>query len=373
MARFPQVFLYICLSILTACTQDRSAAPLVPSAVPTGGQEIIFGATSRKANGAGFGFERSEHLSLLELGVSIPPKRIPGTLPLGGAEPDPDTDFVLTSQRIHDEISFRKRIKESVDNSPPLQRAVTVFVHGFNNTHAEAAFRTAQLKHDIEIPGTTIFYSWPSRGAPLGYAYDEDSALFARDGLEKLLRATPGTSGVPVVIIAHSLGAHVTMETLRQIEIRSPGWSSRNLSGVVLMSPDLDVELFRSQLDRFQSLPQPFVIFANSRDRALAISQRIRGTNTRERLGNISSLDRLADLPVQVIDTSDLRRSRDLNHFPAANSPELIALLRRLSRVADQQDRRGVDLARLLTGRANKVGGPVRVKLEDTPKNQVAE
>lgn len=351
--------------LLAACAQDRNAAPLIPSATSIGSQEIIFGATSRKAMGSQFGFERAENLSLLELGVSIPPDREKGTLSLGGATPDPHTDFVLTSQTLHSETSFRRRIATTLQNEPAPQREVTIFVHGFNNTHSEAAFRTAQLKHDIEIPGATIFYSWPSRGAPLGYAYDEDSALFARDGLEHLLRETRKATGLPVIIVAHSLGTQLTMETLRQMEIRSPGWSNRNLSGVVLMSPDLDVDLFRSQLERFQTVPQPFLIFANSRDRALGISQRLRGTNTRERLGNISSLERLKDLPVQVIDTSDLKRSRDLNHFPVGNSAELIVLLRRLRTTAETLDSSGTELTRLLPGRFSKLGGAIRVKLED--------
>ncbi|MBT8153611.1 alpha/beta fold hydrolase [Epibacterium ulvae] len=370
MPRVASVFVCLCFAILSACAHDRGAAPIIPAAAGVGQQEMIFGATSRKAEGSGFGSERSATLSLLEMEISIPPERERGTLNLGGADPDPRTDFVISAQTLHDEGSFRRRIKSHLNKIPAYQREVTIFVHGFNNTHAEAAFRTAQLKRDIEIPGATIFYSWPSRGATLGYAYDEDSALFARDGLENLLRATHNATGLPVIIVAHSLGSQLTMEALRQIEISSPGWSKRNLSGVILMSPDLDVDLFKSQIARFQSVPQPFVIFANSRDRALGISQRIRGTNTRARLGNISSLEQLSDLPVQVVDTSNLKRSRDLNHFPAANSPTLIALLRRLRDQADAQERRRIELARLLPGDVSQLGGAVRVELDEEAVEQ---
>lgn len=366
MSKIASVVLCLCISVLASCAHDRGAAPIVPAATQIGHQETIFGATSRKSHGSGFGFERSATVSLLEMNISVPPVRDKGTLNLGGVDPDPRTDFVISAQTDHDEASFRRRIKNVLNEIPAYQREVTVFVHGFNNTHAEAAFRTAQLKHDIEIPGATIFYSWPSKGAPLGYAYDEDSALVARDGLEKLLRATHNATGLPVIIVAHSLGSQLTMEALRQIEIRSPGWSKRNLSGVILMSPDLDVDLFKSQLARFQSIPQPFVIFANSRDRALGISQRIRGTNTRARLGNISSLEQLAGLPVQVIDTSNLKRSRDLNHFPAANSPTLINLLRRLRVQADAQESRRVEFTQLLSGEISRLGGAVRVELNET-------
>lgn len=367
MPKVPGALLSIAVLLLAACAQDRDAAPIVPEAAEIGHQEVVFGATTRRFDGTSFDFHRSPDIRLLELEVSVPANRLSGTLPLGGGDPNPETDFVLTGQTFHSPQSFARSIKDSLKTVPPYQREVTIFVHGFNNTFGEAAFRTAQLKHDIEIPGAMIFYAWPSRGAALGYAYDEDSALFARDGLERLLRKTREATGRPVIVVAHSLGTQLTMEALRQIEIGTPGWSANNLAGVVLMSPDLDVDVFRQQVSRFKKLPQPFVIFANSRDRALGISQRIRGTRTRARLGNISSLDRLEDLPVQVIDTSGLKSSRDLNHFPAANSPTLISLLKRLQIEADSIEERSIDLARLLPGRFSQEGGAVRVQLEEAP------
>ncbi len=45
-----------------------------------------------------------------------------------------------------------------------------VFVHGFNNTFADGLHRTAQIRHDFEIPGVAVHYAWPSAGNALGYA-----------------------------------------------------------------------------------------------------------------------------------------------------------------------------------------------------------
>ncbi len=105
--------------------------------------------------------------------------------------------------------------------------------------------------------------------------HDRDSALFARDGLEALLREIAAAGSNRIVLVAHSLGSSVTMEALRQLRIGGRDDVLNRISGVILMSPDLDVDLFRSQAQRVDPLPQPFVIFTSQRDRALRISAAI--------------------------------------------------------------------------------------------------
>jgi len=104
------------------------------------------------------------------------------------------------------------------------RREVVVFVHGFNNSFSDAAFRMAQLGHDLELPGAHVSYAWPSRANPLGYGYDQDSALFARDGLADLLETVRGAGQPDVIVVAHSMGSTLLMETFRQLEIVRPGW-----------------------------------------------------------------------------------------------------------------------------------------------------
>jgi len=80
-----------------------------------------------------------------------------------------------------------------------------------------------------------------------------------------------------IILVAHSMGARLTMETLRQLELSRPGWSARALDGVLLISPDVNIDVFRSQAARFQTWPEPFVIFASRQDRFLRISAALRG------------------------------------------------------------------------------------------------
>jgi esterase/lipase superfamily enzyme len=86
-----------------------------------------------------------------------------------------------------------------------------VTVHGFNNTMGEGVFRAAQTIRDFEIEGPTFHYAWPSRGAPLAYAADRDAALLARDGIERMLDDIRDAGARGIVIVAHSMGAQVTM------------------------------------------------------------------------------------------------------------------------------------------------------------------
>ena len=95
-----------------------------------------------------------------------------------------------------------------------------IFVHGYNSNFAEGVYRIAQFAHDLQLPGTVVLYSWPSAAEPLGYAYDRDSALFARDGLESLIHEVAHAGAKRILLVAHSMGSGLTMEALRSAAIR---------------------------------------------------------------------------------------------------------------------------------------------------------
>lgn len=314
------------LLVLSACT-DRSVSPTVPAALSVGTNKTVFAVTTRAVDEDGyFGYERSDGVGLLELTVSIPPTHEPGTLKFGYGNPDPERRFTMADRRVFaDRESFIARLRTALRAHPPANREVTVFVHGYNATQAETAFRAAQLVHDMEVPGETVIYSWPSRGQAFGYVYDYDSAIFARDGLERLLRSVRSAGASRVVIIAHSMGSALTMEALRQIELSDPGWSARSLGGIMLISPDLDVDVFRSQVERIETLPQPFILFVSSQDRALNLSARLRGQP--DRLGSSTSVDEISDLPVTVVDGSNISSTASSSHFIPATSPAMIAIM----------------------------------------------
>nr|WP_255732792.1 alpha/beta fold hydrolase [Ruegeria sp. Ofav3-42] len=350
---------------LSACV-DRTVTEIVPSAATVGTPEKIFVSTTRahEADGS-FGFRRGETLKFLETTVSIPPTHTPGTLKFSYANPNPQKEFVLANVTELDGVQgLREHLRGQDD--------VTIFVHGYNSTQTETIFRAAQLTHDIGLPGSTLVYSWPSRATGYGYAYDLDSMLFARDGLERTIRDLKAMGVKRVILVAHSMGGALSMEMMRQAELQEPGWSNRNIEGVVLISPDLDVDLFRSQMRRIKNPPDPFVVMVSQKDKILNISARLRGTDEGERLGNISSIETLEEFPINVIDTTAFSSDAQSSHFVAATSPALLAILssvRRVSNTFGPDERPGIDI--LVPPSQRNPDGATEIILTETGQAQV--
>ncbi|MCM2561987.1 alpha/beta fold hydrolase [Lutimaribacter sp. EGI FJ00015] len=299
---------------------------IVPHALEIGKVRDVHIATTRAvAENGWFGRERSKQLSFTTLSVSVPPNRDPGKLQPGFNNPNPLREFTIAARNdARTEAVFIDRIQDELRKRPPNEREITLFVHGYNNSFLEGAYRMAQLYHDLDLPGVPVHYSWPSAANPLGYTYDRDSVLFSRDGLEDVLRQLHRAGSRRIILVGHSLGTMLVMETLRQIEISDPGWADNALGGVVLISPDLDVELFEMQASRIATLPEPFAIFVNARDRALALSARLNGRT--ERLGNLTNPEALAELPVTLVDVTAFGEG-GLQHFTLGSSPLLLQIL----------------------------------------------
>lgn len=313
---------------LAAC-EPRGEIVVAPEAARANAVETVFIGTTRGVdpeNGNAFSGARNQSTRFARLDIAIPPDRSPGEIrwtPPGRA-PDPRTEFLTTREEIYSGApGFRADLARALSRERRGTREVVVFVHGFNTTFAEGAYRLAQLGHDLDIGGVLVHYSWPSLGHPLGYAYDRDSALFARDGLESVLDQVVAAGAERVLILAHSMGSALTMETLRQLAISRNARVQRRIAGVVLISPDIDVDVFRAEAMRIGTLPQPFLIFTSKKDRVLALSARLSGQ--RDRLGNLTDVAEVADLKVTLLDTTAF--STGIGHFNAGNSPALLAIL----------------------------------------------
>ncbi len=321
----------VVLALAVIGCSDRTAAPIVPDAMNFGLNKAVFIGTTRAVNEAGeFGIDRSTTLRLMEATVSIPPNRALGSVSDGFDKPKPERDFAIAElTQFETRTKFAQRLRREIGNSSNNGREVTIFVHGFNNSFSDSAFRMAQLATDLEIPGAHVSYSWPSRGNPLGYEYDRDSALFARDGLADLMQTIRAAGDPNMIVVAHSMGSALVMETFRQLEIEEPGWVGKHVRGVILMSPDINVDVFRSQFRRIRDVPDPFVVIVSRKDAVLRLSSRLRGQKTQ--LGNISNADEVTDLPITILDVTEFSDRKSGNHFVAGGSPALIQLLRRSS------------------------------------------
>ncbi|WP_212522920.1 alpha/beta fold hydrolase [Actibacterium sp. MT2.3-13A] len=320
------------LAALAACT-PRPDIAVSPAAAQVGTEVPVYVGTTRRPGGdAIFQSARGSQISYARIDVSIPPGHQPGQIEMTARAPDPAQHFMashVAPQAGAD--AFRAELAGALARRSPANREVLIYVHGFNNTFADGVFRTAQIGHDFDMPGVMVHYSWPSSGRPLGYAYDRDSVLFARDGLVALIEEVNRAGARRVLLVGHSLGAHLSMEALRQLSLKRGGSVAPLVDGVILISPDIDVDVFRSQARTIGHLPQPFVIFASQRDRALALSARLSGESNR--LGNLDTVQKVADLEVVVIDVSAYAGGDWLNHLTIAQSPALIRLFSNIAAV----------------------------------------
>ncbi len=288
----------------------------------------VFVATNRQKDESGeiYNGKRSTTVSYDAYTVSVPPTHKPGKVEWAKGKPDPKTDFVTTVQLKFDgSPAFKSAVNDAVKGKQGPGREAVVFVHGFNTSYSEGVYRLAQIKHDFKMPGVAVHFSWPSAAETRYYAYDRDSIVLSRDALQSLLEELADTDVSRIVVVGHSMGTYLTVETLRQISMLGDQKFRRKLGPVVLLSPDIDVDLFKSQLLRINPLPNPFIIFTSSEDKALKLSALI--TGTKDRLGSLASVSEIGNDKVTVVDVSKFKGGDKLDHFAVATSPALISLI----------------------------------------------
>jgi esterase/lipase superfamily enzyme len=339
-----RLLLVITVAVLATGCAPRGKITLDPAARNVGTDKTIWVATDREIDPATgtYGGKRSRQISYSRFDVSVPPDRQPGqiTWPKKGRPVDPQTQFLTTDVTYFSSPDgFRTELGARLRQKPKGKRTATIFVHGFNNTFAEGLYRLAQLSQDLTVPDEIIHYSWPSAGEPLGYIYDRDSTLVARDGFEQLVNEVIAAGADDVVLACHSMGCYLMMESMRQMDIRNPGRLGREVSSVIMLSPDIDVSVFYAQATAIKELPDPFFIFSSQKDKALRLSSFITGQP--DRLGNIIDLQPVSDLKVTVLDTTSY--STGSGHLNIGESPALIALMDQVRKAESSfdQDRSG--------------------------------
>lgn len=286
-----------------------------------------------------FGEPRAGRLTFGRIAVSIPPNHEVGRIEWPSDTPDATRHFVTVDGEAYTGLaSFVRQIARS-DRSGESE--TVLHVHGYNTTHGEAVYGAAQVAHDLDVPVPMVVFSWPSAAQTTGYVYDRDSALISRDNLEEVIVALAREEGRSLFLTAHSMGAYLLMETLRQIALSGRLDLARDINGVLLMAPDIDVELFKEQVDRIGPLPVPFMIMIAEQDRALRLSGLISGRGAR--LGSIDNPEFLSGLGVTIVDVGALSDGRKLDHNIATTSPAALAIFRRLNEVTPPGELNVVD------------------------------
>jgi len=245
------------------------------------------------------------HFALATL--TMPPSHQSGAIesPMWGA-PNPRSHIVVAGEREMDNDEFQAELASHVSGRIGVNRDVLVFVHGFNNSFDEARLRTAQIVADSRFGGVPVMFTWPSKNELFGYVSDKDSAMASRDALQELLTQISATPGVGKIhVLAHSMGGWLAMEALRQSAIAGHRDLDGHLGEIMLASPDIDVDVFASQMARLR--PAKVTVFATANDRALSLSSTL--AQSRQRVGAIDPSKpedkaKIVSLGAQVYDLS---------------------------------------------------------------------
>lgn len=373
---------------LAACASRPTAVLQPVAASPSAGQVDMLVTTMRGRSddpGEMFSGERALQPSFAEITVSIPPAAArkvgevawPRKLP-----PNPATDFAALKAEEVDQKTAEKWLNSSVRKSP--DRSVLVFIHGFNNIFGDAVFRFAQIVHDSGAHSVPVLVTWPSRGSLLAYGYDRESTNYTRNAVERLFQYLARDPEIKEVsILAHSMGNWLALESLRQMAIRNGGLPAK-FKNVMLAAPDVDVDVFRSQIADMGKQQPRFTLFVSRDDRALAVSRRVWGNVSR--LGAIDPeqppyKEELAASDIAVIDLTKVKAGDDLHHSKFAESPQIVQLIgNRLSTGQTLTDNRlglGDTIVTATAGAANTVGtaaglvvaAPAAIVDENTRKN----
>ena len=227
---------------------------------------------------------RALTLNYAEFTISIPPNHKPGEIELGAG--DPATSFVTVDQRLLDKVGFEARLAQL---KTVKGANVGVFVHGFNTNFQEALFRLAQMAGDADVDGVPVLFAWPSRASVTGYVADRDSVAYSRDYLSDLLTTLAmDAHGGRITLFGHSMGGWLTVETLRELRLAGKTQVIERLN-VVLAAPDIDVDVFRTQVSVIGPLKPPVTVLVSKDDRALSFSATI--GSERPRVGNLDISD----------------------------------------------------------------------------------
>ncbi len=325
----------LALALLIAGCGGRKTEELLGSAVVStpvteiAGNHSIFIATTRKKSddpNKVFDGERSATLNYARVNVTVPGIHQTGQIERRsrGKSNDP-AKYFMASEVVGYDAQPKFSSALSADIAARGGR-VMVFVHGYNTGFDDAVYRLTQIVHDSGYPGTPVLFSWASGAKTTDYVYDKESASAARDQLEVTLRMLAQSGARRIDIVAHSLGTWVTMETLRQLAITGDRDLGGKLGDVVLASPDIDVDVFKSQMRRYGKPDKPFILLLSDDDRALRLSGLIAGcAAARRRLQGRCRPRRLWRDRRRSLQAS--RESDSFNHTKFADNPELVKMI----------------------------------------------
>ncbi|MDM0110061.1 alpha/beta fold hydrolase [Variovorax sp. J22R24] len=273
-------------------------AQLTPGQAPSGPPGAsrinwlrIFYATNRKPTGqtvaaTAFGTDDAETISWGSVDVSIPHEHKMGQLEspaIWRLEWEDPTKHIALAPRLNP-LSPERWRQEVLSRATAMGRpGVLVFIHGYNVSFANAARRTAQFAYDTAFKGPTVLFSWPSDGNLIPYMRDEADAFAAKRFMADVLKTvTTLAPGVPVYVVAHSMGNRVMLHGYAELLRRNPD-AHQAIRQVVMAAPDVGQREFKQVFKDFAGTKPRYTLYASDQDVPVNVSEWLHGDR---RLGN---------------------------------------------------------------------------------------
>ncbi|TCS61459.1 esterase/lipase superfamily enzyme [Primorskyibacter sedentarius] len=304
--------------------------PQYPAASLELDRQKVFIATTRQATevtGAFFTAQRAPELGLASVEVTIPPGHVPGKIERARQlPPDPRREFSIVDPTVYgSDGAFIAALNKALAEKPPGQRSVMFFVHGYNTSASDGILRLAQFVQDSKFEGVPVLFTWASAARTPRYVYDLNSALVARAKLKEITEILTRTNAEGFGIFAHSMGTFLTMEGMVDAQLAGRLKSHDKLEHIVLAAPDIDIDLFRTQVGMLPvSVREKLYVLVSKDDFALRISRRIAGGVPRVGAADTAALERLG---VTVIDLSKIHDQSSSNHTKFAGSPQVVQII----------------------------------------------
>ncbi|UVH55110.1 alpha/beta fold hydrolase [Variovorax paradoxus] len=219
-----------------------------------------------------YGSDRDRKLNFGVCEVLIPASHERGSLgSYSRFQPDKDAPLIFThAQRLSEEAywgDLTSTLKQ-IDNK---QKVVLVFIHGYNNSFADAALRTAQLWADLNLQGVPAFFSWPSRSKTLAYTADEATIEYSEKYLAQFLvrlREEVGDSQ-PIHVIAHSMGNRALLRVAARLQ------DKLRFGQVILAAPDVDADLFQDMASAYPYISERTTLYVSKKDKPVHFSRKV--------------------------------------------------------------------------------------------------
>ncbi len=268
---------------------------------------------ARDASTGTYSNARAPTLNFEAFTISIPPTHKVTQIEWPTSKPDPLTSFAVMDRTILPDLALGRNPPRSGPGAHSAgKRDILIFVHGYNYNFAESLFRLAQVAADGNLEEVPILFAWPSAASVTGYVADRDAVAYSRDDLVHVLKAASTDPAVgSITLFGHSMGGYLVAEALRQLRLSGQDKVIDRLENVVLAAPDIDIDVFRRQVQTIGALNPPITLLVSPDDRALKLSERLSGSR-----GRVGTRD-ASDPRVQALATANGIRVIDISKVDA--------------------------------------------------------